>query len=656
MTDVRLQHRDSRLIVILALVAIAPYLNTLLNAFVYDDDTQVLSNPYLQNLHHLHAIFATTVWSYVGTQGVTNYYRPMMTLGYLLCYKLFGPLAYGFHLCNVALHAGIVCLLFFLTLRMSGSRTLAFIAASLFAVHPVHTESVAWIAAVTDLELTFFYLATFWFFLTMARPGGERSNWARAGMVVSFGLALLSKEQALTLPVLAMIYEHLYRNDRALTSRLQKLSRYGALWLMAAAYLLFRIRYFGALAPVTQMASLTWREAILSTVTLTGRYIAKLLWPAHLSAFYVFHKTASPLDPRFLAGLAVLALVAVLFLQLWRRDRIASFGILWFFVTLAPVLNARWMAANVFAERYLYLPSIGFCWVAAWFGARWWESAVRGARGAVPRRSGDGARTRLSAASIALAAGFAIVLALAAARIVLRNRDWRNDVILYTRTLAAEPDAYEIRNNLGTVYWKQGQVELAEREWRRAVKLAPSNAIILNNLALALSKQQKYDEAVPLFERAMRLKPNYTDPHLNLGSAYRAMGEAKLAERQLLEAVRLAPLNYAAHNELARLYLDEHRGADAENQFRLSADSQPNLPAFDGLAALYAESGDRARAAEAYRRALDIDAFDSQARFGLGAIYVAEGKTADARAQYQAGLESDPQNAAARAALKKLKP
>src|SRR5271157_5922596 len=153
------------LLAVLILVAVLPYLNSLLNGFVQDDNHQILSNPYLRNFSHLREIFTTNVWSYVGAQGTTNYYRPLMTLGYLLCYHLLGPLAYGFHLANLVLNAGVVCLVFFVTERIFHDRTLGFVAAVIFALHPIHSESVDWIAAVTDLQLTFFYLLAFWFFL-----------------------------------------------------------------------------------------------------------------------------------------------------------------------------------------------------------------------------------------------------------------------------------------------------------------------------------------------------------------------------------------------------------------------------------------------------------------------------------------------------------
>jgi len=157
----------TRALLITALVACAtlPSLNILFNGFVYDDDNQVLKNPYIRSFHYLREIFTTNVWSFKGASGVSNYYRPMMTLGYLVCYKLFGLRAYGFHLVSLLLHVLVVCLVFGLTERVTGDRVWAFAAGALFALHPIHTESVAWIAAVTDLELTFFIsspLVSFW--------------------------------------------------------------------------------------------------------------------------------------------------------------------------------------------------------------------------------------------------------------------------------------------------------------------------------------------------------------------------------------------------------------------------------------------------------------------------------------------------------------
>ena len=149
---------------ILCLVGFAVYANTLWNGFVYDDHSQVLRNPYLRSFRYLPEIFTSNVWSFIGAQGESNYFRPIMTLGYFFCYQIYGELAYGFHLFNILVHLGVLLALFFVTLRLFGRRDMALGACFLFALHPVHTESVAWIAAVTELELALFYLLTFYFF------------------------------------------------------------------------------------------------------------------------------------------------------------------------------------------------------------------------------------------------------------------------------------------------------------------------------------------------------------------------------------------------------------------------------------------------------------------------------------------------------------
>ncbi len=265
----------------------------------------------------------------------------------------------------------VVCLVFVLTERLTGDRVWAFVAGALFALHPVHTESVAWIAAVTDLEVTFFYLLTFGFFLAVARPGGGRSEPTLAAMVVAFILALLSKEQAMTLPALATVYEHFYREDRSETTTSQKLARYGLLWLVGVAYVLFRIHFLGALAPEEKFRQVTPQQIVLSAIALVGQYVGKLLWPVRLCAFYVFHPSTSLFDLRVLAGLLVLLALAALFLVCWRSRernvRFASFAILWFFATLAPVLNAHWVGGQRF-HRTLPLSAFRRRGVARRFG------------------------------------------------------------------------------------------------------------------------------------------------------------------------------------------------------------------------------------------------------------------------------------------------
>jgi hypothetical protein len=485
----------ARVLLLSALVACAtlPYLNMLFNGFVYDDNTQLLKNPYIRNFHYLKAIFTTDVWSFSGLP-VSNYYRPMMMTGYLVCYKLFGLRASCFHLVSLLLHVLVVFLVFALAERATGDRVCAFVAGALFALHPVHTESVAWIAGVTDLELTFFYLLTFGFFLASARPGGRQSKSMLAATVVSFIFALLAKEQAMTLPALATVYEHFYRGDHSETSTSQKAARYSPLWVLCVTYVAFRIRFLGALAPARNLPGMTLGQTLLSAVALVGQYVGKVLWPVRLCLFWVFRPSTSPFDPRVLAGLSVLSALLAVFLVCWRSRehdvRFASFAILWFFATLAPVLNAHWVGEDVFAERYLYLPSVGVAWLIGVGASELWRLAML-----LPAQ-----RRALLLAGIALSGLFA-------ARIVIRNRDWKNEEVLYTRTLEVSPDAGRILSLLARVYWDEGAVDKAEKVWERMLASHPGDPEVLNTLRTVESLKHQYPWVLKSLQQSGKLRP-----------------------------------------------------------------------------------------------------------------------------------------------------
>jgi tetratricopeptide (TPR) repeat protein len=463
-----------------------------------------------------------------------------------------------------------------------------------------------------------------------------------AAMAITFLLALFSKEQAMTLPALATAYEHFYREDRSETTTSQKLARYGLLWLVGAAYILFRIHFLGGLVPEEKAQQLTPQQIVLSAFALVGQYVGKLLWPVRLCAFYIFHASNSLFDLRVLAGLLVLLAFAALFLICWRsydrNVRFASFAILWFFATLAPVLNAHWVGTNVFTERYLYLPSVGVAWLVGLGVSKLWRRAA-------PHRA---QRRALALAGLALCGLFA-------ARIAVRNRDWKNDLVLYTRTLELSPDSYIISNDLGGVYWHTGAWDKAESVWRGVLSRNPNNIDALNNMGLVAGRKKQYSEAAGFFKRVIELKPNLSDPHRNLGNTYRLMGLPGPAERELRLALALSSLDYRVFNELGRLFLEEGRVSEAEDQFRDSIRNEPNVLAYDFLGEIDTRRGALEAAERDFRNALSLDETDSNAHFGLGYVFTAAGRNGEALSQYEAGLARDPNNARALAAVRKLR-
>lgn len=625
---------------ILLLLSFLPYIGVLENdfAYIYDDKAQIIDSPYVHSFQHLRETLTTTVWSYKSTRDVTNYYRPMTTIGFLLTYQFFGPLAYGFHLVSLLLHLAVVVLLFVVAQRIFNDRGAAFAAAGLFALHPIHVESIAWISAVTDLQMTFFYLFTFWCFLWVAAPNGGRRPWAVAAMMIGFLLALLSKEPAFTLAVLVVIYEHFYRPDRTQTTPVQKALRYGPIWLLAIGYLSMRFHLLGSLAHHSGWYRLSRSETVLSALALLGQYIFKLFWPAHLSAFYVFHPSAHLLEAPVLEGICALILCLVVFGVLWKHARPASFGVLWLLATIAPMLNAGWMGSYVLADRYFYLPSVGFCLVAGWAAAALWRTAWK-------RRGGW---------QWAVVAGFSTVVVLCIFRIVTRIPDWHDDVTLITRAMAEQPDDFILHDGLGSAYWLRGQWALAERQWKESLRLKPTFIRPINSLGALCAKQHRYGEAITYLQTAILLDPAGADAHLNLGALYGETGQLDRAEEQFRAAVTLAPLNFAAHNVLGKLYLDSGRLPQAQQQFVQSLECDPNLAALDYLGYVYQREGDNGRAEKAFQAALAVNGADSHAHYHLGLIYSATGRNAQAAKELRAALAADPANPEIQAALDKL--
>ncbi|MGH9470381.1 MAG: tetratricopeptide repeat protein [Terriglobia bacterium] len=635
---------DRLLIALLVVLSSAPYLNSLWNGFVYDDNTQILTNPFIRDFSHLKAIFTSSVWVYAGgARGVTDYYRPLMTLTYLLCHELFGYNAYGYHFVSLLLNAAVVVLMFFVTKRIFANRGMAFLAAAIFAIHPIHTEAVDWIAAVTDLELALFSLLVFWFFLRLGDKearGAGRTGLIQLGMGASFVLALLSKEPAATLPLLAVIYEHACREDRGLTSWTQNARRYGALWILLGAYLLLRLRFLGAFAPVRLRANMPPATVFLSAVALAGHYLEKILWPLHLCAYYVFPSDLSAILPHAMAGAVALVACALFAIWLWRSDRRAFFGVVWFFIILAPVLNPRWMPPSVFAERYLYLPSVGFCWVAAWLTIRLWRRVANAGNFA--------ARRGLAAAACAAAA---ICIAL----VIARNADWKDNLTFYARTIAASPRAGAMYNNLGKYYWDRGELRAAANEWQKALELDPDAGYVLHNLGLLRVRQGRPAEAVVFFERALAHSARDVQAHTGLGEAYEKMGRRRDAESQLRTAVALAPLDVRPRVLLGELEFDEGNYNEAKEQFEASLRALPTLRGYFGLGLIAWVKGDSHEAEKDFSAAQRLDPASSRPYFMLGLLDGAAGRTADAIREYEAGLKIDPTNKTALAALAKLK-
>jgi tetratricopeptide (TPR) repeat protein len=614
------------------------YANCILGGFVFDDHSQIEHNPWVHSFKYTGKLFGTSLLAQQGKQAAPNFYRPTVNFGFLICYKLFGTSPFGYHLVNIFMNCIVVWLVFRVGSELFLTEWLGWLSALAFALHPIHTEPVAWIDGISDPEVAVFYLLTFLLFMRLSAAALERPAWLHPAMLGAFALALLAKEPAVTFPVLATAYEHFYRADRAVTAWTEKVSRYIGFWILLFVYLALRAASVGRLAPADLHTDISAKEMLLSALALIGQYGKKLVWPHPLIAFYPFQKSARFAEPQVLLGLLVATMVVLLFATLWKRQRPYSFAVLWMCLTIAPALNVRWMTASVFAERYLYLPSVGFSWLLA--GAILWLWSRAGLRARA-------ARMAIAAAGIALAA-------LSSYAVVKRNREWRSDRALVISSLETQPDSAHMHAQLGLFRWSDGDHAAAEREWQQALQYNPDFAEALADMGFARYEEKRYDESIVFLQRATTLKPRFAAPHIQLAEVYAAQGKDDLAEAEFLTGLEIHPTNTEAFNQLGDFYFKHGRLNEAAVQLRKSVEIYSDLTPWSELGEIYDQLQQIENARKAWQQVLTFEQLNPHAHRSLGEIYLAQQQWAQAKTEFQLCLLMDQNDPVALAGLRKI--
>jgi protein O-mannosyl-transferase len=554
------------LMLVIFLVSFAVYLNALPNDFVYDDKDQVLENHWIRDVKYIPDIFTKSVWGFKEETTVSNYYRPLMHLIFMLDYYVFGLKPWGFHLLNILSHAGVSVLIFVISSRLlrasSKSSQLKeegfvgsllsppFIGAILFATHPIHTEAVTWVAGIPDLSYTFFTLLSL--YLYMRYEEGTKGMYPLS--VASFAIATLCKEPALMLPVIIMAYDSIFGKKGG--GYLPFIKRYIPYLFVAGGYLGLRYHALGGFSPQRPHVVLSAYGYIINTFPLFIQYLESLLLPLNLNAFHVLHPIYSIFETIGIVSLSLTtAFVIVIFITFKKSSKIC-FSLLVIALPLLPSLYIPAVGQNVFAERYLYLPSFGFVLLVA--VALSWAKTVK-----------PGLASGLVIISLAVAVIYS-------AGTVSRNAVWRDDLTLFTDTVRKSPDAALPHNILGNDFLNKNRFDEAENEFIAALKLKPGYALAHNNLGIAYIHQNRFDEGVNEFNAALRLKPDYDMAHYNLGTAYLNKNRLDEAENEFIAALKLKPDNAMAHYNLGMAYLSQNRLDEAANEFNSVVKLQPD--------------------------------------------------------------------------------
>ena len=605
--------QDVLALVALCLMVVVSYLPAMLwGGFVWDDNAYITEAELVREASGLWQIW------FAPDKGVESHYWPLTYTTFWLEHKLWGFTPAGYHIVNVLLHLANTLLLWHLLRRLAVPGT--WVTAAVFALHPLHVESVAWVIERKDVLSGLFYLAAalMWIrFVEQPRPSRY------VGSLALYLAALLSKSIAVTLPAAFLIW-HWWKQGRVTSADLFKLVPF---FITGLAITIGDLSFYQPREGVSFDYSLVERSLIASRAL--WFYAAKLLWPTNLSVIYPrwdIH-AADPLAWGYLVAAAALVVALWHFRSQFGRGPLA--GALFFAVTLSPVLgfvDYGYMLYAFVADRFQYLASLGV--MAVVIGA-----AAYGVR-------------RLSDMWQKVMLGVVVVALVMLGRLTWQQQGvWRDNETLWSHVITLNPQARNAHRQLGLVLYKQGRYDEALDAYRVAAEQRPNYAKIHVNLGMVLNELGRYEEAETHLRRAIALNPQSENTHHRLGNVLYEQGRYEKALEATRIAVAQAPNSFEVHTNLGAILKALDRFEEAETHLRRAIALNPQVwDAYLNLGAALYEQGRYEEALEATRVAVEQHSDYSMAYANLGAILKALGRFEEVETHLRRAIALNPQN------------
>lgn len=494
--------------VVLIVITIAAYANGTTGPFLWDDLETVVHNPLIHSWANLPQIFSASVFG--GTAGGNEFYRPLVTLSFLLNYQLAELTPLSYHLVNLLLHIGSTLLLFGLLQKLQLSKAQALFVSAVFAVHPIGIEVVTFVSGRSDALASFFMLLSFYSYV-------QKNPWWQLLTIFSVIAGLFSKESAVIVAPLLLFISWFYKEHRSKTH-----------WLTASTLLLISVVYAAlrlsnlddGTGSLSWIARASFTERLMTIPYALLEYLRITFWPNPLHMEYHTVVTSfTHWSIWIFVCLVIFGFVTVKKL-FTNHYSLFIFWILWFLIGLLPVLNIVAPQTSTVREHWLYLPAIGLFVLVAKLPL--WKKA-------------DPDNLFIAAVAVVTALGLLTYE---------RNRDWLEPMRLYVHDVQLEPRSFTLWNNVGTEYFAAGNVSAAAEAFTNAIQQSPNQAysVPYNNLGVIQENQRNYEQALSLYLRSIELT-QYKLGYVNAIGLYRKLGENQKAEQLKIEAQQVHPFS-----------------------------------------------------------------------------------------------------------------
>jgi protein O-mannosyl-transferase len=581
----------------LVLLTLVVYLPVIHYGFVgYDDNDYFYDNP------HVLGGFTWTNVQWAFTSGEDVNWHPLTWLSLMLDAQLFGPGATAPHLTNILLHAANAVLLFVLLRGLTGAHWRSAAVALLFAVHPLHVESVAWVSERKDMLSGFFALLALLSYTHYAGPQMAHRAWLFYGIALAFFVCgLLSKPMLVTLPLVMLLLDFwpLQRFGTLRFSRLviEKIPFF--LLVMVASLVTFMVQQKGGAVPPLSRFPLGLRfENVFISY---ARYLAKIFWPVNLATPY----PAPVYEPAIFVifSIALFAGICLAAVALKKQFPFAFTGWFWFAGMLVPVIGLVQVGAQAMADRYVYLPIVGVFLIVVWgigeVCSKWHPSQI----------------------VIICPAAFLLIACVLCAR--QQVAVWKDDETLFGHAVAVTRDNYFADLALAHWYENHGQTNESLDYYYEAARISPGDATDLYNAANAFAKLGRWEQAITIYRRALLVSTNQPDILNNLGFAFAQNHQLPEAADCFQEVLKLNPNSVGARNNLAAIFFAQGNYAVAAQQYQAALQLAPGNPRLIiNLADTLVRLNETNDAVKCYQRAWQLEPGNPQIRAKLQALGV----------------------------------
>lgn len=585
----------------------------------FDDQIYVTENPYVRSGLNSNSL----AWAF--QTSTSGNWIPVTWISHMLDIACYGARAGGHHATNVLIHAANVVLLFLLLRNLTGAIWKSALVAALFAWHPAHVESVAWVAERKDVLSSFFGLLSLLAYTQYARNLKSHTSdfkWWYGAALLLFTCGLMAKSMLVTLPFVMLLLDWwpLGRMTRPAWPRLfvEKTP-----WLvLSIACCVVTVWAQQRSSAVASAAEISVGHRLVHALASYFDYLLMLVFPHGLAIFYPYPNRENALHVE--GGAVALMAISLTALVLARKKPWLAAGWFWFLGMLVPVIGLVQVGDQAMADRYTYLPSIGIFIVVVWWGGEW---AMR-----IP--------------AVKWMAPLVLLLLLTATWRQIHF--WRDTKTVFERAVDVTQDNYLALSLLGSLRTEQGDVDGGMELYRQALTVKPGYAKAHFFLAHALELQGKTNEAVKEYETSLRLSPSFEPAHIFLGVL---LGKEKLydqAAAQYEEVLKMNPRSATAHNDLAHILQTEGRLDESAAHYLAAIKYDSSLAqAHNNLGVLYLQKGQLAEAAAQLREALRLSPGNAETEYNLGVALNDGQQWSEAAALFQRGATQESNNAVA---------